>query len=194
MVQKSFPTIAVCGLDCGLCPRYHTEGTSRCPGCCGPGFSDKHPSCGFVTCCVKERKLEVCAECADFPCSRFDESDESAYDSFLTYRKVRPNLNFIQEHGVENFVARQRKRMELLDEMLVQFNEGRSKSLYCMAATLLSVESIEDAVDSARRESKRRDIDEGDVKSRAKILNGIIRDAATEQGVDLKLRKPPKKG
>jgi len=194
MVQKRFPTIGVCGLDCGLCPRYYTEGTSRCPGCCGPDFSVKHPSCGFITCCVKKRKLEVCAECSDFPCSRFRESDESEYDSFLTYRKVKRNLNFIKEHGVEEFVARQRRRMELLTEMLGQFNEGRSKSLYCIAATLLSVESIEEAVETARREAVELGIEEGNVKGKAKVLKGIIRDAATEQGVDLKLRKPPKRG
>ena len=194
MVQKRYPTIGVCGLDCGLCPRYYTEGTSRCPGCYGPDFSDKHPSCGFITCCVKKRGLEVCAECGDFPCSRFGESDEGEYDSFLTYRKVRRNLNFIKEHGIEEFVARQRKRMDLLEEMLGQFNEGRSKSLYCIAATLLSVESIEEAVETARREAEMQGIDEEDVKSRAKGLKGIIRDAAMEQGVDLKLRKPPKRG
>jgi len=194
MVHKRYPTIGVCGLDCGLCPRYYTVGTSRCPGCCGPGFSDKHPSCGFITCCVKKRKLEVCAECADFPCSRFEESDEGEYDSFLTYRCVRRNLNFIKEHGVEEFVARQRKRMELLDEMLRQFNEGRSKSHYCIAATLLSVESIEAAVQTARREAETQGIGAGDVKGKAKVLKGIIRDAAMEQGVDLKLRKPPKRG
>jgi hypothetical protein len=33
---KKYPTIGVCGLDCGLCPRYYTIGPSRCPGCAGP--------------------------------------------------------------------------------------------------------------------------------------------------------------
>jgi len=35
----------------------------RCPGCCGPEFFNKHPSCSFITCCVKRNDLEVCAEC-----------------------------------------------------------------------------------------------------------------------------------
>src|SRR4030043_2461389 len=68
---KEYPTIGVCGLDCGLCPRYYTQGTSRCPGCGGPDFFNKHPSCSFITCCVKKKNLEVCAECSDFPCSKF---------------------------------------------------------------------------------------------------------------------------
>ena len=51
---KKYPTIGVCGLDCGLCPRYYTIGPSRCPGCAGPDFFNKHPSCSFITCCVKK--------------------------------------------------------------------------------------------------------------------------------------------
>ncbi len=56
---RKYSTIGVCGLDCGLCPRYYTVGTSRCPGCCGPDFFNKHPSCSFITCCVKKKDLEV---------------------------------------------------------------------------------------------------------------------------------------
>ena len=68
---KAHPTLGCCGLDCGLCPRYYTVGASRCPGCCGPGFFEKHPSCGYITCCVKRKNLEVCSQCDEFPCSRF---------------------------------------------------------------------------------------------------------------------------
>ncbi|TET26129.1 MAG: DUF3795 domain-containing protein, partial [Dehalococcoidia bacterium] len=49
---KKYPIVGACGLNCGLCPRYYTQGTSRCPGCCGPDFWQKHPGCAFITCCV----------------------------------------------------------------------------------------------------------------------------------------------
>jgi hypothetical protein len=110
-----YPIIGVCGLDCGLCPRYYTAGTSKCPGCCGPDFFNKHPSCSFITCCVKKKNLEACAECNEFPCSKFDfwkEDGEGVYDSFLTYKKVMPNLDFIKEHGIEEFIEQQKKRNE----------------------------------------------------------------------------------
>src|SRR4030042_793391 len=55
---KKYPTIGVCGLDCGLCPRYYTIGPSRCPGCAGPDFFNKHPSCSFITCCVKIKNFD----------------------------------------------------------------------------------------------------------------------------------------
>ena len=94
---KLYPVIGCCGIDCGLCPRYYTIGASKCPGCCGLDFFDKHPSCSFITCCVKKNNLEVCAQCDDFPCPRFDGWD--AGDSFVTHLKSVSNLNYIKEHG-----------------------------------------------------------------------------------------------
>jgi hypothetical protein len=47
--MKSFSYVGCCGIDCGLCPRFHTNGPSACPGCDGDNFHEKHPSYGFVT-------------------------------------------------------------------------------------------------------------------------------------------------
>src|SRR5512136_3302859 len=91
---KTFPTIGCCGIDCGLCPRYYTTGSSRCPGCAGPDFFEKHPSCGHITCCVKTRKLEVCSQCDEFPCSRFESWADG--DSFVTHQKTLFNLDSIR--------------------------------------------------------------------------------------------------
>ena len=35
---KKYPIIGACGLDCGLCPSFHSGGDKPCPGCCGEGF------------------------------------------------------------------------------------------------------------------------------------------------------------
>lgn len=40
-MTKKIYTLGCCGLDCGLCPRFYTEGSSRCPGCCGENFEKK---------------------------------------------------------------------------------------------------------------------------------------------------------
>ena len=101
---KTYPTVGVCGLDCGLCPRYYTVGTSRCPGCGGPGFSDRHPSCSFITCCVKKRGLEACGQCPEFPCSKFKSEEDyrqaELSSSYPPDRKVLSNSRFIKEKGV----------------------------------------------------------------------------------------------
>lgn len=175
---KLYQTIGVCGLDCGLCPRYYTVGPSRCPGCCGPEFFNKHPSCSFITCCVKKRNLEVCAECPDFPCSKFKSDEEyqqlKESSSYPSYKKVMPNLNFIKEHGIEKFIAQQKKRIRLLETMIDDFDDGRSKSFYCKSATLLDLGDLRDSLDKTIEKTKTDGIEPNDIKTRAKILKDIL--------------------
>ena len=175
---KTYPTIGACGLDCGLCPRYYTVGTSRCPGCCGPDFFDKHPTCSVITCCVKQKNLEVCGECPEFPCPKFKEPEEYQAletSSYPPYRKIMPNLNFIKEHGIEAFIEQQRKRIGLLETMIENFDDGRSRSFFCRAAALLDVTNLEGSLAEATRRIKTADI-----KSRAKILKEIINETAVK--------------
>jgi hypothetical protein len=175
---KTYPTIGVCGLDCGLCPRYYTVGVSRCPGCCGPEFLSKHPSCSFITCCVKKKNLEVCAECPEFPCSRFKGDEEyrqlKESSSYPSYKKVMPNLNFIREYGIEKFVEQQRKRIKLFETMMANFDDGRSRSFYCKSAALLDLTALEDSLDEAIQKTETDKIKPSDTKARARILRGIL--------------------
>jgi len=192
---KLYPTLGCCGLDCGLCPRYYTVGPSRCPGCCGPDFFNKHPSCSYITCCVKKKSLEVCAQCEEFPCSKFESlrTNGVEYDSFATYRKVYPNMTFIKEYGLEKFIEKQGKRMKLLDEMLKSFNEGRSKSFYCLAAALLSIEALEKSLENSGRSIKENKIGSDNIKAKAQILRRFLEESAASEGVELKLRKKGKR-
>ncbi len=190
---KQYPTLGCCGLDCGLCPRYYTAGSSRCPGCCGADFFNKHPGCPFITCCVKKNNFEVCAECDDFPCQKFEFEGKNAYDSFITHRKTISNLNFIKEKTIEKFLQEQKKRIGLLEIMLENFNDGRSKSFYCIAAALLSIGDLEKALKKSEQKIGKDKIELGDMKRRAKIIKGFLNDIAEKEGVELKLRKKVKK-
>ncbi len=192
---KTYPTIGVCGLDCGLCPRYYTAGTSRCPGCGGPGFSDKHPSCSFITCCVKKHGLEVCGQCVEFPCSKFKSEDEyrqvSLSSSYPPYCKVVPNLRFIKEKGVPEFIERQEQRIGLLKTMIDGYDDGRSRSFFCRAAALLDVETLKGSLDKAKGAMGAGDGETGDTTAKAKVLRGILTEAASCAGIELKLRAIP---
>ena len=188
---KSYPTVGCCGLDCGLCPRYYTAGSSRCPGCCGPDFYNKHPSCSYITCCVKEKGLEVCGQCSEFPCSKFEPWLETGgeYDSFLTHKKAKPNQEFIQKHGLERFVKQQRKRFQLLEEMLKHFDDGRSKSYYCIATALLPISDLEISLKKSKQKLETEKIDFSDNKTKSKILKEALNESAARNEVDLKLRR-----
>lgn len=172
-MEKRHPTLGCCGIDCGLCPRFYNEGTSRCPGCGGEGFDRTHPSCSFLTCCVRRRGLEVCAGCPEYPCARFDREDGSR-DSFVTHRRVLPNGRKIQENGLDAFLLQQRERMDFLKKALEMHNDGRSKNLFCLAAALLSLEGLRAALEDAQNGA--------DLKERLMMQ-------AEAEGEELKLRK-----
>jgi hypothetical protein len=187
LIMKRYPTIGVCGLDCGLCPRYYTAGPSRCPGCAGPDFPNKHPSCSFITCCVKKRNLEVCGECPDFPCAKFKSEEEyrqvKESSSYPPYRKVMSNLNSIKEHGIKRFVEQQRRRIKLLEKMIAGFDDGRSRSYFCRSVALLDPASLESSLSAAIRKVKADHVQPKDVKTKAKILRGILDDLGVKAGI-----------
>jgi len=191
---KTYPTLGCCGLDCGLCPRYYTVGSSRCPGCCGPDFFNKHPSCSYITCCVKKKEVEVCAQCDEFPCSKFESwlVGGGEYDSFLTHKKAQPNLDFIRNHGIEKFIEQQSKRIRLLETMIKNSDDGRSKSFYCIAATLLSINDLEIALSKTEQKIKADNVGLDDTKAKSKILKGFLNDFAAREGIELKLRRKVK--
>ena len=182
---KKYPTIGVCGLDCGLCPRYYTIGLSRCPGCGGIDFFDKHPSCSFITCCVKKKNLEVCAECSDYPCSKFKSDEEyqqlKESSSYPSNKKVLPNLNFIKEYGIEKFIEQQKKRIKLLETMIKNFDDGRSRSFFCKSAIFLDLTSLRSSLDKASQKIKAERIQQDDVKTKAKILKTFLNEIILEE-------------
>jgi hypothetical protein len=193
MPLKTYPTIGCCGLDCGLCPRFYTVGHSRCPGCVGPNFFNKRPSCSFITCCVKKKNLEVCAECSEFPCSKFKSDEEyqqlQESSSYPSSKKVVPNLNFIKKHGIEKFIKQQRSRIKLLETMIENFDDGRSRSFFCKATTLLDLTDLTSSLDKATQKIKTDKIKQNDVKNKAQILKEIINDIALKEGVELVKKK-----
>ncbi len=184
---KKYPTVACCGLDCGLCPVYYTKGPSRCPGCCGSDFINKHPSCSIITCCVKNHNFETCAECSEFPCSKINKWDK--FDSFISHKVSLSNLELIKETGIEQFLTQQKRRIELLEVMLEEFNEGRSKSFFCLATALLPLDDLERAIDESIKQIKDHEINVKDLKSKSKILRENLNKQAKDKFIELKLRR-----
>ena len=191
--KKTYPTVGCCGFDCGLCPRFYTVGHSRCPGCAGPNFFNKHPSCPFITCCVKKKNLEVCAECSEFPCSKFKSDEEyqqlQESSSYPSCKKVISNLNFIKKRGIEKFIKQQRSRIKLLETMIKSFDDGRSRSFFCKAATLLDLTGLTSSLDKATQKIKTDKIKQNDVKKKAQNLKEIINEIAFKEGVELVKKK-----
>jgi len=95
-------------------------------------------------------------------------------------------LNFIKEHGIQKFIENQTKRINLLENMIENFDDGRSRSFYCKVAALLDVKSIERSLDEATKKIKMDNIKSNDIKNKAKILKGLLNEVAVKEGIELK--------
>jgi TPP-dependent trihydroxycyclohexane-1,2-dione (THcHDO) dehydratase len=91
---------------------------------------------------------------------------------------------FIKKNGINEFEKIQKKREHLLKEMLRDFNEGRSKSYYCIAATVLDIEELNEALTRAKKES-----DGLNIERKSKVLHLILDSIAKKENYFLKLRK-----
>jgi hypothetical protein len=188
---KAHPTIGACGLDCGLCPRYYTVGTSRCSGCGGPGFLDKHPSCSFITCCVRKRGLEACGQCPEFPCAKFRSEEEYRQRESSSYppdRKLLSNSRFIRAKGIQAFLGQQGRRIGLLEAMIAGYDDGRSRSFFCRAAALLDPRALERSLDQAKKAMGAAG-GKGGRADRARLLRGRLAAAALAEGIELLAKK-----
>jgi len=105
----------------------------------------------------------------------------------------KTNLNSIKKGGIEKFIGRQNERIGLLERMLKDFDDGRSKSFYCIAATLLPISKLESSLSEAQQKIDSEKTKADDIKSKAIFLKEILNDYASEEGIELKLRKKPKK-
>lgn len=181
---KKHETIGCCGIDCGLCPRYYTKGESACPGCGGFHFTNKHPACGYLTCCVAKHGSEVCAECKEYPCKRFD-AERAGYDSFVTHRKIFDNQEIIRKNGIEHFSELQKQRMDVLHDMLDNYDDGRSKNFYCLSCALLPIDKLQEALEFARSSQ----FDNLSNKEKSKIIKDSLQLIASNLNIELKLIK-----
>jgi hypothetical protein len=180
--DRSYPRFSACGLNCGLCPRHYTQGTSRCPGCAGVGFAEVHPSCGVLS-CVQRKGIEYCFECDEYPCSRFDNIGQK--DSFISHLHQLADLEKAKSEGIEAYQAELDGKVAILETLLSDYDDGRRKSFYCLAANLLSLEDMQEAIRCISTEVN----DDDPVKEKAIKAVAILEEIADRKGITLKLRK-----
>jgi len=99
------------------------------------------------------------------------------------------NLNYIKEHGLQEFIDQQEKRIRLLETMIEDFNDGISKSFFCKAAALLDITSLENSMADVNRKIKANNIKSNDIKTLAKILKSILNEVALKEGVELSKKR-----
>lgn len=176
-------SFSLCGLNCLLCPRYHTEGSSRCPGCGGPEFSQKHPTCAVVTCSRRHGNVEYCFLCSEFPCRRYKNLPDK--DSFITYKNVLRNFSEA-EANLKKYLSDLRSKEKILEELITRFNDGRSKGFYCLAVNLLPLAELKAVMKIINNEVKNKGIS---LKEKAKEVTALLTAKCDELGIEPNLRK-----
>jgi len=143
--------------------------------------------CSFIRCAIKKKEVEFCWDCEESGiCEKWNKHREASKhgDSFVCYQKLEDNIRFIQNKSVEAFEKEQQTREHFLKVMLQEFNEGRSKTFYCIASSVLEIEELEYALREAKKQSK-----ELTIKEKAKALHQILDNIAERKNYYLKLRK-----
>ena len=171
---RAYHQFAVCGLNCGLCPRYYTVGSSRCPGCAGEDFSNVHPACGILSCCQR-KGLGYCFECAEFPCKKYDSWGDS--DSFITHKNYLADMEKAKRIGIETYKAELDEKIGILKMLLQNHDNGRCKNFYCQAVNLLDLHDLKTLINQINKDT--------DVKT----IRRLFEETAAKHGVALKLRK-----
>jgi hypothetical protein len=144
-------------------------------------------ACPFVNCAVKKKGLEFCWDCPDFQyCQKQISHTEYAqlHDTFTCYQKIRDNITSIRKNGIEAFEEEQRTRESLLRQMLADFNNGRLKTLYCIAATVLEVGELREVLYEAAQKATGMKLAE-----KAELMQFLLNEVAQKRGYTLKLRK-----
>ena len=102
----------------------------------------------------------------------------------LFLQKLEEDIAFIRGKGIKDYDELQQKRESLLLRLLNEYNEGRSKSYYCIAATVMDIEDLENALREAAAGPKSLNI-----KEKARLMHSILDRIALQKGCLLALRK-----
>jgi hypothetical protein len=180
--QRQYPLFSACGLNCGLCPRYQTDGTSKCPGCAGKGFLTKHPPCGVLSCCQRHG-LEYCYLCDEYPCKKYEGAD--TFDSFITHRNQLKDFEKAKNIGLDTYQAELNERVEILQTLLKNYDDGRRKNFFCIAVNLLALHDVKDVMEQIKGETKSDD----SIKEKSAIAVCLLQAMADKRNIMLKLKK-----
>lgn len=135
--QRENQLFSLCGLNCGLCPM-------RLGGHCG-GCGNGNQSCRIARCSLAHGKVEYCYECGQYPCETYRQTEE--YDIFITSRRRKADLEKARKIGVEQYNREQQEKVRILSWLLSNYNDGRRKTLFCVAVNLLELSDLREAVE-----------------------------------------------
>lgn len=167
-------SFSLCGLNCSLCPINLDQ---HCPGC-GGGAGNQ--SCSIARCSLEQQTAEYCFQCSHYPCERYDNIDR--FDSFITHRHQKQDIEKFRKLGEELYSAELQRKRDLLDHLLRTYNDGRRKTLFCVAVNLLELDDLKHIIQDL--DSNTADLP---LKEKAAYAASSLQKTAADQNITLKL-------
>ena len=155
---------SLCGLNCGLCPMFLNK---YCPGC---GGGEGNQSCKIARCSMEHNDVEYCFQCDEYPCPKYEHMDD--FDSFMTHQGRKSDMERARQLGIETYNAEQVEKTKILDILLSEFNDGRKKTLFCTAVSLLNLQDLQAVL---RQIENRADLDTLTLKEKALLPQDCFR-------------------
>jgi len=168
---------SLCGLNCALCVMYIGE---YCPGC---GGGEGNQACRIARCSL-DKSVEFCYLCNMYPCEKYDGIER--YDSFITHRNQMKDMEKARIMGIANYSLMLEQKEKMLRYLSQNYDEGRSKSFYCLAVNLMDIEDMKQVIENFENS---QDFDILSVKQKAYMLKEMFKKAAYDKGIILKLNK-----
>ena len=169
--------LSLCGLNCGLCSMNLDK---YCPGC---GGGEGNQTCKIAKCSMQHGKLEYCNQCKEYPCEKYENIDE--FDSFITHQNQKKDLEKRQQIGTEAYQIEQQEKIKILKFLLANYNDGRKKTLFCLAVNLLELSELKAILQQIEAD----EICSLDKKEKAAHVTKLIQTTAEKRQITLKLRK-----
>ncbi len=167
MKEKKYHLIGCCGMSCNLCPRFYTNGKSKCLGC-GP---DPHCQyCATFKCCTVKNNFESCADCSEMPCDRIKNLKD--WKGFNTNKIWLKYLKKIKKVGYEDWNNSQLEKRRYLEVALTKYDSGRSKSFIIHYFLFFDIQIIKEVMKQGEK------INESDLKQKAKQSKLLLTEIA----------------
>ena len=176
--KRQYPLFSLCGLNCGLCPMHLGN---YCPGC-GGGAGNQ--PCAIARCSQKREEVEYCYQCGEYPCAKYEGID--VFDSFIVHRNQLKDLERVKNIGIDAYKSELEEKVEILNYLLNNFNDGRRKNFFCIAINLLELEDVKTVMAQL---GTGESLDSMALKEKAVLAVKLFQEMAEKRSIVFKLNK-----
>ena len=131
-----------------------------------------------------ELNIAICV--MNIPARNLKALDNS--DSFITHKNQLTDFDKVKNIGLDAFKAELNSKVELLKGFLMNFDDGRRKSFFCIAVNLLDLQDLKRVMEQIKDEIR----PDEPLKEKSGAAVRLLQTMAEKRDISLELRKKPK--